>query len=67
MLIPDHETAVDFQNYEAIARAVVELLEGNRSRTLTIGIHGDWGAGKSSIREARLRSHRLCAWCTHGW
>ena len=49
MLIPDHETAVDFLNYEAIARTVVELLNDNRRRPLTIGIHGDWGAGKSSI------------------
>jgi len=49
MLIPDHETAVDFLNYEAISRTVVELLKENRQRALTIGIHGDWGAGKSSI------------------
>ena len=49
MLIPDHETAIDFLNYEAISRTVVELLNDNRKRLLTIGIHGDWGAGKSSI------------------
>lgn len=49
MLIPDHETAVDFLNYEAISNTVVELLKDNRPRALTIGIHGDWGAGKSSI------------------
>ncbi len=49
MLIPDHETAVDFLNYEAISRTVVELLKDNRQRALTVGIHGDWGAGKSSI------------------
>lgn len=49
MLIPDHETAVDFLNYEAIAHTVVELLKDNRQRALTVGIHGDWGAGKSSI------------------
>lgn len=49
MLIPDHETAVDFLNYEAIARTVIELLNDNRQRALTVGIHGDWGAGKSSV------------------
>ena len=49
MLIPDHETEVDFLNCEAISRTVVEVLENNRTRPLTIGIHGDWGAGKSSI------------------
>lgn len=49
MLIPDHETEVDFLNCEAISRTVVEILKNNRSRPLTIGIHGDWGAGKSSV------------------
>ena len=49
MLIPDHETAIDFLNNEAISRTVVELLRDNQKRALTIGIHGDWGAGKSSI------------------
>ena len=49
VLIPDHETAVDFLNYEAISGTVVELLKDNRQRALTVGIHGDWGAGKSSV------------------
>ena len=49
MLISDHETKVDFLNYEAISRTVVEVLKANRTRPLTIGIHGDWGAGKSSV------------------
>ncbi len=49
MLIPDHETAVDFLNYEAVAKTVVALLQEDREHALTIGIHGDWGAGKSSV------------------
>src|ERR1700740_1738378 len=49
MLLPDHETSVDFLNYEAIAKTIVGLLADNRRRALTIGIHGDWGAGKSSV------------------
>jgi hypothetical protein len=49
MLIPDHETEVDFLNCEAISRTVVEILKDNRNHPLTIGIHGDWGAGKSSV------------------
>lgn len=49
MLIPDHETEVDFLNCEAISQTVAEVLRTNRLRPLTIGIHGDWGAGKSSI------------------
>lgn len=49
MLIPDHETEIDYLNCESISRTVFELLKENRKRALTVGIHGDWGAGKSSI------------------
>ena len=59
MLLPDHETEFDYLNCEAISQTVVELLTGNRRRPLTVGIHGDWGAGKSSILkmiEAQLGS-----------
>ena len=58
MLIPDYETEVDFLNCEAISQTIVELLKVDSKRPLTVGIHGDWGAGKSSILkmiEANLR------------
>jgi predicted KAP-like P-loop ATPase len=71
MLIPDHETEVDFLNCEAISRTVVQLLRDNRNRALTVGIHGDWGAGKSSI--LKMVEHELgqdkdvaCLWF-NGW
>jgi len=71
MLIPDHETAVDFLNYEAISKTVVELIKDNRQRALTIGIHGDWGAGKSSVLkmvEAEICRDKkaACLWF-NGW
>lgn len=71
MLIPDHETAVDFLNYEAIAKTVVQLLKDNRQRALTIGIHGDWGAGKSSVLkmvESAMADDKkvTCLWF-NGW
>lgn len=71
MLIPDHETEVDFLNCDAISRTVVELLKDNRRRALTVGIHGDWGAGKSSILkmiESQLKADKniACLWF-NGW
>jgi len=36
MFLPDHETAVDLLNYEAISSTVVELLTDNRKRALTM-------------------------------
>lgn len=49
MLIPDHETEVDFLNYETVSGTVARILRAKRNHPLTIGIHGHWGAGKSSI------------------
>jgi putative protein kinase ArgK-like GTPase of G3E family len=71
MLVPDHETAVDFLNYEAVSKTVVELIKDNRRRALTIGIHGDWGAGKSSVLrmvEAEICQDKqaACLWSTDG-
>ena len=71
VLIPDHETAVDFLNYEAISGTVVELLKDNRQRALTIGIHGDWGAGKSSvlkmIESAMAEDEKVACLWFNGW
>jgi KAP family P-loop domain len=71
VLIPDHETEVDFLNCEAVSRTVVDLLHGNRAQALTVGIHGDWGAGKSSIlkmveRDLAKDKSVACLWF-NGW
>ncbi len=49
MFLNDQETAVDLLYYEAIAQTVVKLIRANVATPRTIGIHGDWGAGKSSV------------------
>jgi len=71
MLIPDHETAVDFLNYEAIATTVAELLKKNRQRALTIGVHGDWGAGKSSVLKmveaSMVKDTKVACLWFNGW
>lgn len=51
MLLSDNETKVDLLNNEAIASTVVKLLKERPDQPVTVGVHGDWGAGKSSVLE----------------
>lgn len=53
MFISDQETATDMLQYEAIAKTVVKLIEKSPGVPITIGVHGDWGAGKSSVLKRR--------------
>jgi len=73
MFISDQETATDMLQYEAIARTVVKLIEKTPGAPITIGVHGDWGAGKSSVlkmAQATLEGMKkdgvLCIWF-NGW
>ena len=65
MFLSDHETAIDLLYYDAIAKTVVKRILESKEKPITIGIHGDWGAGKSSVlamAESQLRAneHVLC-------
>ncbi|MGA2987733.1 MAG: Qat anti-phage system ATPase QatA [Terriglobia bacterium] len=51
MILSDNETRVDLLNNEPIAKTIVMLLRKQQDRPITIGVHGDWGAGKSSVLE----------------
>lgn len=51
MILSDNETNVDLINNEAIAKTIVSLIKDSKEAPISIGIHGDWGAGKSSILE----------------
>lgn len=51
MILPDNETKVDLLNNEAIAKTIVKLLRDRPDQPVTVGVHGDWGAGKSSVLE----------------
>ena len=49
MLLFDNETEIDFLYYQSIADTVGNIINDSKEMPVTIGIHGDWGAGKSSI------------------
>lgn len=51
MVLTDNETKIDLLNNEAIATTIIGLLCEKPDHPVTIGVHGDWGAGKSSILE----------------
>ena len=51
MILTDNETKVDLLNNEAIATTIIKLLRDRPDQPVTIGVHGDWGAGKSSVLE----------------
>ena len=71
MFLNDQETATDLLYYESIAKTVVRLIRKSVDAPVTIGVHGDWGAGKSSVlkmlENALAEDDRvLCLWF-NGW
>lgn len=71
MFLNDQETATDLLYYEAIAKTVVRFIHETPIAPITIGVHGDWGAGKSSVlkmTEAAFKNQdrTLCLWF-NGW
>lgn len=46
---PDNETDRDFLNFEGVADTIAELVVRANDRPVSIGVSGDWGAGKSSM------------------
>ena len=45
----DHETSQDLFGYIGLAKTICGLLSDKNLSPLTVGVFGDWGAGKSSI------------------
>lgn len=48
MILSDNETRIDRLNNMAIAKTIVSIIKDSKE-SVSIGIHGDWGAGKSSV------------------
>lgn len=55
-MLNDNETQTDLLSYEPIATTIAALLIEEPHVPVTIGVHGDWGAGKSSILEMVARA-----------
>lgn len=51
MILSDNETKIDLLNNGVIAEAIVNLIKETPEKPLSVGVHGDWSAGKSSILE----------------
>ena len=72
MILSDNETKIDMLNNRAIAKTVANLILECDDRPISMGIHGDWGAGKSSILamvEDELSEHKNGVECIrfNGW
>lgn len=58
MLWPDNESNVDLLNYQSISKAIITLLSDQQRLPVSVGIHGDWGAGKSSVLSMIEQSYK---------
>jgi len=71
MFLNDQETATDLLYYAPIAKTVQRLLRESRGTPVTIGVHGDWGAGKSSVLKMTQQllnaEKRVCCIWFNGW
>ena len=48
MILSDNETRLDLLNNRAIAKTIISIINDSKE-SVSIGVHGDWGAGKSSV------------------
>lgn len=70
-IIHDNETDLDLLNYDPIVKTICTVILGSGEEPITIGVHGDWGAGKSSVLKMLEKSLEneedvLCA-TFNGW
>lgn len=45
----DNQTEMDLFGFQRFVHAIVDLVKDERLQPLTIGVHGTWGSGKSSV------------------
>jgi len=49
VFINDNEAETDLLHYESIAKTILRLIDASAKKPISIGVHGDWGAGKSTV------------------
>jgi len=52
----DKESNIDFLNFNEIAESIKDLISEKELMPISIGVFGDWGAGKSTILELTANS-----------
>jgi predicted KAP-like P-loop ATPase len=45
----DMESKIDYLNYSEIAESIADIISSKELLPVSIGVYGDWGAGKSTI------------------
>lgn len=67
----DLETKTDFVNHRGIAIAIAGLIHEKHLLPMTIGVHGDWGSGKSTVlemvREELAKDETTAVLFFNGW
>ncbi|WP_313341655.1 P-loop NTPase fold protein [Stenotrophomonas sp.] len=49
LIFPDDVAVVDLLHAEPLARTIAEVIRAHPDHGLVLGVHGDWGAGKSTV------------------
>lgn len=56
LIFPDDVAVVDLLHAEPLARTIAEVIRAHPDHGLVLGVHGDWGAGKSTVLSLVERS-----------
>ncbi|MFJ5536336.1 KAP family P-loop NTPase fold protein [Vreelandella titanicae] len=53
---PDKESSIDFLNFNEAAESIKDLITERELMPISIGVFGNWGAGKSTVLELTKKS-----------